>query len=60
MPWGMTISQSRPTNASGLAFPVMLGQWPGTYVLNLSGITAAGYLYDPGLNWEYNAIITLP
>jgi hypothetical protein len=57
---GYVVPQTRTTNANGLAFPLMLGHWSGTYVLDLTNMTAAGYVYDPNMNYESSATITLP
>jgi len=57
---GYVIPQSRMTNNNGLAFPVMLAHWTGTYVLDLIDITAAGYVYDPNMNFEDQATYTKP
>jgi hypothetical protein len=54
------IPQSRPTNANGLAFPIMVSNWDGTYVLDLVNATHPGYIYDASLNWQSSATITLP
>jgi hypothetical protein len=60
LPNGTPILQTRTANAQGLAFPVMLGRWPGQYWLFLQFITAPEYEYDPSLNWVSQATITLP
>jgi len=57
---GYVIPQSRVTNANGLAFPVMILPVSGTYVLDLVNITAAGYEYDPDMNFEDQATYTKP
>jgi len=49
------VPQTRVTNANGLAFPVMVRNWPFTYYLNLISISAPGYDYCPGDNWEDHA-----
>jgi hypothetical protein len=60
-PWpNYPIPQSKPTNANGLAFPIMIGNWDGTYVLDLVDATHPDYVYDASLSWETSATITLP
>jgi hypothetical protein len=60
LPNGTPILQTRTANANGVAFPVMLGRWPGQYWLFLQNITAPGYTYDPSMNWVSQATIILP
>lgn len=57
IPAGNVIHQTRRTNARGLAFPVMLWNWPGTYILCVSDATHPGYYYDPSQNWETCAAV---
>jgi hypothetical protein len=60
-PWpNYPIPQSRQTNNNGLAFPIMVSNWDGTYDLVLKDATHPDYVYDPSLNWESSARITLP
>ena len=57
---GYVIPQTRTTNGNGLAFPVMIRHWTGTYVLELTNIDAPGYTYDPNSNWEDTAVYVNP
>jgi formylglycine-generating enzyme required for sulfatase activity len=60
LPFPHTVPQSKPTNANGLAFPIMVGYWSGTYELCVTNVTAPGYVYDPSMNLETCDTITLP
>ena len=60
LPFGYTIPQSKPTNAGGIAVPIMVYNWSGTYDLCVTDVSAAGYVYDPNMNFETCDSITLP
>ena len=59
-PGGYVYPQTRSTSVNGVAVPITLGRWPGTYQLCVTGVTAPGYLYDPSMNLETCDSITLP
>jgi len=52
---GYVVPQSRVTNGNGLAFPIMIHPFPGTYYLDLVSISAPGYDYCPDQNFEDHA-----
>jgi hypothetical protein len=60
LPNGLTLPQVRDTNANGLAFPIMLGRWPGEYHLCVTNVSHPDYRYAPEDNLETCATITLP
>jgi hypothetical protein len=51
-PVGPPRPQSRPTAPNGVAGFRLRAMPTGTYELCVDNVTAAGYMYDPGMNWE--------
>jgi hypothetical protein len=51
-PVGPPRPQSRPTRPNGVARFNLRAMPAGTYELCVDNVTAAGYMYDPGMNWE--------
>jgi hypothetical protein len=59
-PMGPPIPQTRTTRPNGIAVFMMRAVPQGVYELCITNVQAAGYQYDPGMNWETCDSIVYP